>query len=175
MSIPRSAIALILIISSTLYADEGWQKVKWGMTATEVAAAYPQAEKVAKPGSYSQKGVKYSSPLRLQNYELVGRKFFADFLFDSKSLLAGTVIGTPSVGGLEKGSLDIEYRNLKDLLTQKYGKPTSVEPKQDGAEASVWLSGKTEIRLNYIVSKILGESGIRLLYLKSQEEALDKL
>jgi len=168
-------LTISFLSGAILKADDGWQKAKWGLKAAQVTELYPDAKKLAKPDTYEQKGVKYSSPLRLPSYDLVGKKFFVDFLFDAKGNLAGTTLGTPVAGGLQAVSLDIEYRNLKELLTRKYGQPSSIEHRAGGGETSVWLAGKTEIRINLTVSTATRESGIRLLYLQIRQEELDKL
>lgn len=165
----------LLLSGAVLKAEDGWQKLKWGMQSAQVVELYPQAKRPAKPETYEQKGVEYNSPLRLLGYDLVGKKFFVDFLFDAQGNLAGTVLGTPLAGGLQKESLDIEYRNLKELLTRKYGPPTKIEVRAGGAETCVWLAEKTEIRLNLTVSTAVKEYGLRLLYLRMRAEDLEKL
>jgi len=168
-------VAILFLFGVISKADDGWQKAKWGMSPTQVTELYPDAIKLTEPNTYEQKGVKYSSPLRLPSYDLVGTRFFVDFLIDAQGNFAGTMLGTPATGGLQADSLEIEYRNLKELLTRKYAQPPSVEHKEGGGETSVWAAGKTEIRLNFTVSTFTGESGIRLLYLQIRDEELDKL
>lgn len=168
-------LSLFVLYHCTLHADSGWQNTTWGMALDEVHQAYPKAVKKDPPGEYIQKGSDYISPLRLSEYDLIGKVFFVDFLFDADHKLAGTALGLPATGDLQKGSLEIEYENLRDLLIQKYGKPVNTERRNDGSETTVWNTESTEIRLNYIVSKILGKSGIRLLYLKQQKATLDRL
>lgn len=127
------------------------------------------------PINILKKGKDYFSLLRLTDYKLIGQVFFVDFLFDTEDKLTGTVLGTPQSGALQKGSLEIEYRDLRDLLSQKYGDPVNTEKMDDGSETTIWNAETAEIRLNYTVSKILGASAIRLLYLMKQTDALERL
>jgi len=163
-------IALFLIPIVSTFAENGWQNAKWGMSVAEVQQLFPTAKTVSPPSQYEQKGAKYQCHLRLLGYELIGRDFFVDFLFDSDAKLAGTIVGTP----IEEGSMEMKYKNLKELLAQKYGQPTGIESR-DGGDTVVWLKEQTEIRLNYLVISAVGYSGIRLIYLKQQTDALDKL
>lgn len=168
---------LLLLFSTATIAlsNEGWQKVKWGMTLEQVKKEYPQAILNDPPGIYKQKGVVYKSPLKLKQYVVANRSYFVDFLFAPDGAFAGATLGTPKDGGLQKGSLKAEYENLRDLLTEKYGPPIRIKPWGDGSESTFWNTGGTTIRLNHIRSEILGESGIRIVYLEKRLESLDKL
>ncbi len=120
----------------------GWGKVKWGMTETEVKKAEPNIE-ISDKGKSKDDDKDYYFPLTLKNVKIAGKDFAAQFRFAKNSKKLEAVALNPS------GKTDSElFDSVSNLLISKYGKPTKMENnRQMGTQTQTWIIGKTKIVL----------------------------
>jgi hypothetical protein len=187
-------IALILGLTTAALAQQptrsemtkdvdGWSKAKWGMAEAEVWQAF-QGEAVRFPERRNYKNT-YAT-IGIPDYRIGNYRFKVMFMLDSKTnLLTGVNIQPfdQDVGGLLLGNYrgpvpdgpgpEALFDELKPLLTQKYGQPTSSETSRTNEHIAVWRFPTTTIQLNY--STVLGIRSMVLNYRKNQKSDLDKI
>jgi hypothetical protein len=154
---------------ATISADEpvaGWNLARWGMTTAEIQAVYPNTKKV-KPGRWHFDGRTYHGDVALaESIRVGGYDFKVRFLMDDSERLAGVQLTKEFVSG------DSAFNTVKELLIQKYGKPT-VETNDSDTDItghvnvhrkSAWQSAKAQIRLGYISLPLISWSDVILSY-----------
>lgn len=141
----RLLAALIAILGATqAFAQPLWQSTVAGMSVEQVQAVVPGA---ASPRS-SPETLKGGATelLRLDDFDLVGRKFSISFFFVDTRLTQVTI-------SLEKGqsfsSAMLSFDALVEALRAKYGQELTREAKRGvlNVSSATWLSGQTNINL----------------------------
>jgi hypothetical protein len=113
------------------------------MTLTEVKAAVPKVVPPLKPNRLGDAAVEL---LRLEDVELVNKKFTASFYFKASKLSQVTL-------SLEKGhtfhAATLVFDALTEALRAKYGNEISRRSKRGmlNLTEAEWLSGRTNINL----------------------------
>src|SRR5262249_4131326 len=91
MTRTQAAAVLALTIAASASADEpvaGWGKARWGMTAAEIRAVYPNT-KTVKLKHYDWGGRKYHGDLALsESVKVGGYDFVVRFTMDDSEKLA---------------------------------------------------------------------------------------
>jgi hypothetical protein len=154
---------------ATISADEpvtGWNLARWGMTTAQIQAVYPNT-KTVKASRWHFDGRTYHGDLALaESIRVGGYDFKVRFLMDDSERLAGVQLTKEFVSG------DSAFNTVKQLLIQRYGKPT-VETNDSNRDItghvnvhrkSVWQSAKAQIRLGYISLPLIRWSDIILSY-----------
>lgn len=136
-------VALLLSFASSVTAQSLWQGTIYGMSLEQVKTVVPRAAPPAKPNRLADGSEEL---LRLEDVELVNKKFAASFYFRTGKLSQVTL-------SLEKGHSFHEamlvFDSLTEALRAKYGHEIN-----RGTEKGVlnranaeWLSGRTNINL----------------------------
>ena len=164
-------IFIHLFVAFALHAadETGWNKVQWGMTPEQIIEAYPEAHAPAKLEDYKLLGEYFRAPLGIESFDLAGSAYKVSFLMDGKNTLAGVIL---SRNGASNFSADAN--TLEKLLTQKYGPPTNTKD-TESAHSIIWSRQGVTITLNNISMPAISSYGIRLIYLRPNTAALDKL
>jgi hypothetical protein len=161
------AVGMLAAIS----ADEpvaAWNLARWGMTTAEIQAVYPNT-KAVKGGEFDFAGRKCHGGLALADgIRVGGYDFEVRFLMDNSERLAAVQLTKDFKGkGNEFIFGESAFDTVKELLVQKYGKP-SVETQKadkDGVlRISVWQSAKAQIKLGYDPTPLLRKSVVVLTY-----------
>jgi hypothetical protein len=162
---------------------DGWSKAKWGMTEAEVWRAFQgEAIRFAEKRNYKDDYAMIGIP----NYTIGRSRFKIMFMLDSKTnLLTGVniqpfdqdlgalLLGDRPMPPVVNGSPEGIFDELKSLLTQKYGEPTSSETSRSNEHIAVWRFPSTTVELE--CSTALGVRSMSLNYRKSQRTDLDKI
>jgi hypothetical protein len=150
---------------ASISADEpvaGWNLVRWGMTTAEIQAVYPNTKKI-KPVMVDIGGHTYYGDVALsESIRVGGNDFEVRFLMDDSKRLAAVQL-TRDFKKSEVGTGDFAFDAVKELLVQKYGKP-SVETQKTDFRISVWQGARAQIRLGHGSTPILRESSVVLTY-----------
>ena len=115
----------------------GWTTAKWGMTAEQILAAVPQAQRLDPPE-------KNGARVHIPELDLAGGQFHVYFVPDKDGLLRAVVLTTPITP--PPAGFDSLVQNLQNLLVEKYGRPW----KSDGEVATEfeWSFATTTITLS---------------------------
>jgi hypothetical protein len=156
---------------ATISADEpvaGWNLAQWGMTTAEIQAVYPNT-KTVKGGEWDFDGRKYHGGVALADAVRVGGyDFEVRFLMDDSERLGAVQLTKDFKGKLFEFNLgESAFDTVKELLIQKYGKPSVENQKavRDGVlRISVWQSAKAQIKLVFAPTPILHKSVVVLTY-----------
>jgi hypothetical protein len=155
-------------------ADEpvvGWNFARWGMTTAEIQTVYPHA-KTVKPDTWHFDRRKYHGDVALaERIRLGGYDFEVRFLMDDSERLAAVQL----MKGFKEREFvdgDFAFDTVKELLIQKYGKPTVETNKSDKDltghvnvnRKSTWQSAKAQITLGYLSLPLIRWSGVILSY-----------
>jgi hypothetical protein len=156
-----------------------WDKVRWGMSEQQVSAAYSQAtplqpEKAAR----TEDGNSAQSVLQIREFDLDGRKFSVQFLFD-----AGHKLRTVHLNLLSDNPyiIDAAFKDLEARLTEKYG-PVAFKSDDDSLGRTLlfrgalyatrgWKLPATTITLAYSRSSAHGERSVSIRYISNEARA----
>ncbi|MDR3477362.1 MAG: hypothetical protein P4M14_04955 [Gammaproteobacteria bacterium] len=136
-----------LFISSMAFAGALWQGTTSGMSINEVRATFPQLAST-KPSEDVLEGQPVKL-LHLDNIQIVGSLFSANFYFKDEKLFDVTLVLD---GNSSYVSTMNVFGSLSTALRKKYGKEVSTNEKsglvnQTDAE---WLSQSTHIKLSTV-------------------------
>jgi hypothetical protein len=150
----------------------GWDKIKWGMTVAQARTLYgAQVQESNGDGTSTD----YTERLVIPSLAIGDAKMKVSISIDTKSKLIKEVSFAPADQSITR---DVAYAHLKDLLTQKYGRPIS-EEKEPGEEtvssSAMWTFPSTVIRLYLIEAKRIAFSILGLSYTATDKKSLDKL
>ncbi|HEX3068666.1 MAG TPA: hypothetical protein VHX14_08815 [Thermoanaerobaculia bacterium] len=154
----------------------GWGSVTWGMTETEVRAAYPAVVAIDPPDDYDRAAA--LATLRLPGVRAADLDFAAIFLFSKSTHGLSRVF-------LRRDALSTsEYAQILSALNDKYGAPSrekrlgtasvdtssaELEAKtRIGSASSAWVSGKTTVGVEYF--EALGTRYLIVSYKPRSEE-----
>lgn len=121
---------------------------RWGMTVDEVVAAFPGEAVRASPAEI-EKG---SGPVRIDNCEIAGTHFQANFFFYRASRLTQITLGPSSKRDASRPLFD----RLAKMLAEKHGQPTTDIPDQSMGVAGLrttqrsWEAADARIALTYM-------------------------
>lgn len=129
---PRSSIAQVL-----------WGKTEYGMTIEQVTAVLPDAKPPQNPRRLDAGD---EEKLRIENIDLVKRKFSASFFFADGKL---TQVYLTIQDGLNRREVFAAFDALTEALRAKYGREISHSKKENVTKHGVaaWMSGRTNINL----------------------------
>lgn len=143
---------------------KGWGRVAWGMTETEVTAAYPSAVPINPPDDYDRADA--FATLALPGIQAADLEFTAKFLFDKRSNKLTKVLLSRQP---ERPS---EYTQVFNALSGKYGSPVQSKelnvtaldrssPEQErktriGSASSSWVTPSAIVALEYIETVDIG-------------------
>jgi hypothetical protein len=185
------AVALLASGHAQNAADDpgGWTKAKWGMTAAQVKAAYPEAAMIEDPRvtrlNAAYPGTLKNVPLFLGirgyavNSSSVGPSMYTVTFFFGKDDHLNGVMFDPELGERNDTAVELAHFTLLTLLTNNYDKPTqSSEDKiQNGVDHKwQWIFPTTVIELHYAVFKHEYETRdsfnqVNLLYTERRKES----
>ena len=130
----------------------GWDRARWGMTASEIRTAYPAATPQKRDTHDYGGGRKYYCDLTLTGTTIAGYDFTVQFLMDNSDKLAGVHLGKEfaedtyfSINTVHAHSA---YRMVNDLLVQKYGRPTDESDQSEYGRGTSWHLPNTKIELS---------------------------
>lgn len=133
----------LLVISAFASAQSLWGPAEYGMSAEQVKSVVPNVRTPKNPGRL---GDGARELLRLENVEIVNKRFVASFYFIAGKLTQVTL-------SLEKGhtfhSAMLVFDSLTEALRAKYGREISLEIKHallSRADAT-WIAGRTNINI----------------------------
>lgn len=182
-SSPNPTSAAVASTSSTPTATivtepelNGWGSLTWGMTETEVRAAYPAVVAIEPPDDYDRAAA--TATLRLPGVRAAGLDFAANFLFSKSTHRLARVLLRRNA---ERTS---EYEQILSALNDKYGASSrekrlgtatldtsSAEQEtrtRIGSASSAWVSGKTAVGVEYF--EALGTRYLIVSYKPRSEE-----
>jgi len=168
---------VILAVQFVAYADPpdpgGWQQAKWGMTEAQVLEIYPTAKK-SEPDSRAPGHLLMLDSVTSFSPEGQGGQFGVEFWFGNSGLqlVALTPIGeqihTPKV----------YYELMLNLLTDRYGLPSSKEEKtKEGTpmKEATWLLKTTEMKIVYLDSPSIPQNRTLVIqYRKLRDRVVPK-
>lgn len=150
---------------------DGWGKVKWGMTIRQAKAALGSQARESddKPDPSAQYvGRLIVDGLKIGTTEMTASVFTP---LGSEAIKAVSLEGTAEF-------LSISFKEVRTLLTQKYGKPTHEESENDGITEDltvVWAFPSTVIRLEWMRWKSTRSENLTVVYSATNKKALDVL
>jgi hypothetical protein len=100
-------------------ASAGWQETNWGMSAADIRAKYPDA--VPNTDRDNSDG-ELISTVAIPQYDVGGCSYRVNFWFQRGGGLARVALYTPEG---DRARATACYKSVRDLLTQKYGQPSS--------------------------------------------------
>ena len=178
MTRTQAAAALALTIAASASADEpiaGWDRARWGMSSSDIKSAYPAATSPHKRdiSDHSGRGELHCA-LELSDIRVGGCDFTVRFLMDSADRLAAVQLFKDF--GKNRSDGHIAYLNVKELLIQKHGTPTTDKeekssvphvPSADASsERSVWYGPNAKITFGYVSTPLIGLFWVVLTYAK---------
>lgn len=120
---------------------DGWNKLKWGMTEAEVAAAFPNAAPFEHPNS--SKCMRAIDP-----EDVLGYQFRIVLIFDCETKTLSNVSMGPS--GLRTRVVAVGImEKVLDELKAKYGPPTKTKQSKTGATFT-WIFPSTKIEMTLL-------------------------
>jgi hypothetical protein len=161
-------LLLVLIVAPVLAQEpqdlDGWRAAKWGMSETDVLGAFGgEAVRLNQPERFHGPTV---ATIAIPKYEIQSTECRVLFGFNAAGALSLVQIApldnvTPGVWheGL--------FTSLDNLLTEKYGEPTSTKDERV-VRSRVWRLPRTVISLNYLFAVFGILKGIDLLTLTYQ-------
>lgn len=149
---------------------DGWRAAKWGMTEAEVLSAFPgEVERLKKPERLVNGP---NCTLGIPTYRIQSMEYGVMFGFDEQGGLSLVRIAPSDEGVPHLAAFGV----LENLLTEKYGKPTST--KDDVGRSRMWRLPRTVVSLTYLSFPQIGKSKafdvLTLSYTPPSKEA-DKL
>jgi hypothetical protein len=151
----------------------GWDHARWGMTAGEIKASYPNA-KDERRDSHDFGGRKYYSNLGLEPVRIGNLDFHVRFLMDDSDRLAAVQLYKM----FEKPTdAKAAYDVTRDLLIQKYGNSAEEQDEPDDPIkrsggtllSSIWHSDKALVKLRYVSLPLYSTSTVFVNYTKPVE------
>ena len=123
----------------------GWDRARWGMTASEIQTAYPAAMPHKTGGLIMFTGT-----------TIAGCDFTVRFLLDNSGKLTEVLLSKEfdkEYSVLRAIHAKQAYDEVKELLVQKYLRPAIEEPEKPDSitRKAVWHVSNTRISLVYIV------------------------
>jgi hypothetical protein len=152
-------IAVALVVACSKAPVGGWDRVRFGMRASEIQTAYPAAT-THKRETYDDG--RYCD-LTLAGTSIAGYDFTVHFLMDNSDRLDEVAL----IKEFEKDPSKTAYDTVKDLLIQKYGKPTTdkFEMTRILTFSAVWHVSTARISLSYFPKILTGPAPfIKLTY-----------
>jgi len=156
----------------------GWSKAKWGMTEEQILQAFG-GEVVRVP---SAKDDGFAAPIAIPTTKIGRSQFTVRFRLDPGTHKLCEVLLTPVeqtsnyTGSRVNAMPEVVFDELKELLTQKYGKPASTGPVYSGTfetanDSAIWRFPSAKIELTYTRIITLGNY-ILLHYVKNEKTEL---
>lgn len=144
----RAIMTLLVLLAwlPTASAQALWQGSEYGMSLDQVQALFPDAAPPDVPGELTGGVVE---GLRGKTVDIAGRRFTPMFFFKG-SQLSQVNLRLASEGNAAGAAL--AFDDLFQVLRVKYGAELAREERAVGGMRSreaTWLSGKTDISLNY--------------------------
>jgi len=179
-------LAVLAVHSSELLGQakdvQGWNKARWGMMAEEVQKAFGKRVVRLKHRSiYRSRGDTTYALFEVQNISIGSFKYNARFLMGIHShKLKAVIIETPKQNAIDG---QIMFRELQQMLTEKYGKPSyDIDERKPagGFGATIvmqtmWTFPTTAIDLEYFENTGIGSGALTLEYRERDKKQLDKL
>jgi len=127
---------------------QGWREAKWGMTEDEILKAFKgEAVRLDKIEEWDQLNL-YAS-IGINNYDINGNKYGVYFAMDktTKNLKMVQIYLLDTTSGIVRN----RFRDLEQLLTEKYGAPSFKDASDKILNKIVvsWNIPSTIIELNY--------------------------
>jgi hypothetical protein len=152
-------LVLTLAAASASTGNCGWADTSWGMTVADVQRLHPDARPPSNP--------KEQDALMIRNFTVAADPYTVRFFFDARGgLKEVTLIRDSKEEVIYR--LQIAQQDLKNLLVQKYGQPTSIDEDKLGC---MWSTPGLLIRLEYAPTV----SHLAVAYLRPDAEALGNL
>ena len=153
MKKPLLALLLVLLPVVAMAKGAGYSNTEWGMTPTEVVAAENGKAVLITPVKYSGSLAKVQIP----DITVGSHVYTVSFLFDeSDSLIQTNLTSNEKKNG---GIIELQFKSLHSLLTQKYG-----EPQFKSADKVIWKTADTTIELSKIVMRgIMAQTSVRYI------------
>ena len=164
-------LSMYMMIAAVVQAADdpgGWTAAKWGMTDAQILQAIPAATRLDPPEKNTHAGV------QIESLELSGKDFHVLFVPDSKGLL-NSVLLVPAAKYEGRG-LDGLFKDLEQLLVEKYGRPWITNAgKELKQTVDQWSLKTTTIILSLAWSPLAPEMQIITLQYRRKAADLDKM
>ena len=152
---------------------DGWGKVKWGMTVAQAKAAAPEAR--ASDGK-SEKSTRYTERLVIDRLRIGDMEMTAS-IYTLRESERVKEVGLTLPDGIN--TTNGSFEQLRNLLTQKYGKPTREEPNERSevtiVNSATWVFPSTVISLLWVQVKGIAFETLTLQYSATDRKALHVL
>ena len=174
-------LLLLAVFAPPVLADTadvfGWSNARWGMSETEVAAAFAgDIVRLEKAEDYRDD----YSPLGIDRLQIDGESYNVRFLFAKKTQRLVEV----QIQGLdaEWHLFEERFNALEKLLTEKYGTPfqrnDETKPSSSGGtwvnKTRSWKRPSTRIELNYIATGVSKTRVLNVRYRTVKAGPLEK-
>ena len=165
-------ICAVILFSFAAYAQELWRGTTYGMSVDQVRATIPGAiTPKSKPGTFPTGEVEL---LRLENVEVVSKRFVARFYFKQKRLCQVTIDNEE----IPTSAMLPVFDDLCNALCAKYGRELSRKVDNFGTIATSakaeWLSGRTNITI-FAIGVVGEKSYLSINYQVRLAKEADKL
>jgi len=162
-------LLLLLLIVAPVFAEEaqdldGWRAAKWGMTESDVLAVFAsEAVLLKQPERFKDPMV---ATVAIPKYEIQSTEYRVLFGFNAKGALS--LVQIAPMDNITPGAWhEVLFGSLDNLLTEKYGKPTSTKDERV-SRIRVWRFPRTVISLTYLFADFGTMKRIDLLTLTYQ-------
>lgn len=157
---PRHHIACLLIAATAACASDdpaGWTRARWGMTAADLAAVFPDADR---------RPPEKDAILAIDSIDLAGARFRVVMYPDAGGGLAEVHLGvTPPEAGT-----DALFQTVENLLADKYGRPW--QSTESDTTTLQWTFPTTTIQLRRLRLRGATRSIVDLIYMKRSQDPI---
>jgi hypothetical protein len=149
----------------------GWSKIRWDMTVAQAKALYGAQARESDGGGNS---TKYTEKLVIDNFAVGDIKMKVSIETLPNSNLIKEVTFSLADESQSRGAA---YTDIKNLLTQRYGRPREDKDREGGAEdnSATWTFPSTVITLFWVETKRLDFGVLSLQYTATDKKVLGVL
>lgn len=136
----------LLISAANAHSQVLWNGAEFGMTVQQIQKLFPKAIRPDDPNHLGTDSAAVEG-LRLNNVEIGGEKFSAQFYFNKENKLDQVTLAMN--GAEDWTSSKLAFDHLSDALTSKYGKALSekfMDSPLNWAERN-WMTGRVNVNL----------------------------
>ena len=127
-------------VNQQVTSIDGWGKVKWGMTKSEVIKLYPESKEDAFLNLNRRPIPQFGIP----GYLISGRKYNIAFMFEKDKLISVELILSNDISSNESW-LSV-FKSIEEKIIEKYNNPL-LEKNDNSIRRSKWVSENGTIEL----------------------------
>ena len=148
-----ASLCLLLPVLA-LAKGEGYGKTTWGMTPQQVISAEASRANLIEPQKYT--GNMWGKA-QINTVTIGSSQYTVNFVFDESDQLVQTNVVSQEQNN--PGIAELNFENLNQLLTQKYGNPLF-----KGKDSVTWKTPDTTIELSkLIIPRVVAQVNIRYI------------